>query len=100
MLKTEGKYYAIAAAFNFVGRHNSSLMGDTSPIPQNLLPSAITPLRFQAKAECPTSNPEPSTVYLSPVASAVILAQSQAVVFRVSEELHICFDRELVLTAA
>ena len=78
----------------------SSLMGDTSPVPLNLLPLAVTPLSFHAKAECPTSNPEPGTVYVSPVSPAVILARSQAVAFRVSEELHICFERELTLTAA
>ena len=43
MLKTDWKYCAIAAAFNFVGRQNSSSMGDTSPVPLNLLPSAVTP---------------------------------------------------------
>ena len=100
MHKTEWKYCAIAAAFNFVGHQNNSLTGDTSPVPLNLLPSAITPLSFQAKEECPTSNPEPGTVYVSPVSPAVILAESQTVAFRVSEELHICFDGELVLTVA
>ena len=100
MLKIEWKYSAIAAAFNFVGRKNRSPMGNTSPVPLNFLPSAVTPLSFQAKAECPTANPKRGTVYVSPVSPAVIFAQSHAVVFRVSEELHMCFNRELALTAA
>ena len=99
-LKTEWKYHAIATALNFVGRQNSSQMCDTSAVPWSLLPSAVTPLSFHARAECPTPNPEPSTVYVSPVSPAVIHAQSKAVTFRVSEELHISFDRELTLTAA
>ena len=99
MLKTEWKYCAITAAFNFVGRLYSSLMGDTSPVPLNLLPLAVSPLWFHAKAESLTSNPEPGTVYVSLVSFAVILAQSQSVAFRVSKELHICFDKELTLTA-
>ena len=92
--------HAIAAAFNFVGRQNSSLMCDTSPVPLSLLPPAVSPLSFQARAECPGSNPEPSTAYVSPVSPAVIHAQSQAVTFKVSEELHISFDKELTLSAA
>ena len=65
MLKIEWKYCAIAAAFNFVGRQNTSLMGDTDPVPLNFLPSAVIRLSFQAKAECPTSDPEPRTVYVT-----------------------------------
>ena len=98
-LKTKSEYYAIAVAFNFVGRHNSSLMCHTSPVPLSLLPSAATSLLFQARAECSTSNPKPSTLYISSMSPVVIHAQSQAVTFRVSEELHINFDRELTLTA-
>ena len=49
-LKMEWKYHAIAAAFNFVGRHDSSLMCDTSPVPLSLLPSAITPLSLARNA--------------------------------------------------
>ena len=98
-LKTEWKDHATAAVFNFVRRYKSSLMCDTSLVPLSLLTSAVTPLSFQATAPCPTSNPEPSTVYVSSVSLADIYAQSQAVTFTVSEELHISFDRELTLTA-
>ena len=75
-------------------------MCDTSPVPLSLFPSAVTPLSFQARAECPTYDPEPSTVYVSSVSPAVIHGQSHAVTFRVSEELHMSFDRELTLTTA
>ena len=99
-LKTEWKYHAIAAAFNFVGRQNGAQMDDTSPVPLNLLPPPATPLSFLATAECPTPYPNPSTVYVSPVSPANIHAQSTAVTFRVSEELHISLDRGLTLSAA
>ena len=99
-LKAEWKYHAIAAAFNFVGRQNGSQMDDTNPVPLNLLPPPVTPLSFHTRAEFPTPNPNPSKVYVSPVSPANIHAQSTAVTFRVSEELHISLDRGLTLSAA
>ena len=99
-LKTEREYHAIAAAFNFVGCRNSSQMCDSSPVPLSLLSLAVTPLSFHARTECPAPNPDPSKVYVSPVSPADIHAQSKAVTFRVSKELHISFDTELTLTTA
>ena len=75
-------------------------MDDTSPVPLNPLPPPVTPLSFHARAECPTPNPNPSTIYVSPVAPANIHAQSTAVTFTVIEELHISLDRGLTLSAA